>query len=346
MRGFFNPVIMYPEEYRNLEGVTQSLLTELSKHPKYLKLKLDEEDVEIQKDVFNRNFDVGNYLDIRIEKGIKGVSKVFHTIKYDLPSGDKPAKIVKTIIENKLYKGRDEEQIFQVIRDIGEEVGVGGTTWDQKRKDKVYTDNNLPQIIMEYASILETGKEPISTADSMLGNECFNALQIEENTSRFILSEQDDIELKFQTIVSGELHGVKCKGLIDVIRIDHKNNVIEIGDFKTTEYSTISSFARKSVLLKFRYDLQAAMYMLLATQMLKEKYPAYTIEPYFTFIVVSKVSLQASTVEYVPTLSDQLYNGVQYKGLKTLLEDYSFHKEKNLWDHPRDVYERGHYLFH
>lgn len=96
--------------------------------------------------------------------------------------------------------------------------------------------------------------------------------------------------------------------------------------------------------LKWRYDLQAAFY----SEALRQQYPGYKVMN-FKFIVISSLQLKKPLI-YKCTDTDLLvgkhggmntFNNRKIKGYEQLMDDYVWHSENNLWEYPREVYERN-----
>jgi len=301
-----------------------------------------QQDPEVSKDVFSRAFDVGSYVDVRICEGVKGIAKNFKVLENNLPTADKPLKIVKQIMTNRLYEGRDtSEDLWKLIQQVGDEVGVGGSTWSQERKDKIYTENNLLECITELKEVAESSKTPVDKTEVIVGDASFNALAEDSHTSGWIEA-KDGEELIHQKELYGNILKTPCKGLIDVVRVNHNNKTIMLGDYKTTELSNITDFASRKTMIQYRLDLQADMYRNLVLLNLKNWTPSgYSLIPDFFFIVVSKKTQQVGIVKHRAgtTVIDEYGN--MLPGLLDMIKRYNFHTSTNQWDHPMEYYENG-----
>jgi hypothetical protein len=139
---------------------------------------------------------------------------------------------------------------------------------------------------------------------------------------------------------------IPCKGLLDLILIDHNQKTIQPCDLKTTG-SIVYEFEKS--FYEYSYFRQCAFYHI-AIQWWLQKEASDTIKNYkvlpFKFIVTPKsdngypaIIYEVSEETLNKGLDGAYYNGKFYPGLIKLLSDYAWHKEMNFWDVPRDIYE-------
>lgn len=159
--------------------------------------------------------------------------------------------------------------------------------------------------------------------------------------------EDDHVELLHQFPVYFEYRSFECKALLDGIRINHIEKTIEPFDLKTTGksvYSFMDSF------LTYGYFRQAAFYTYAIQHDLspiKDLFlQGYRLLP-FNFIAV-ETRPNSTHPPVIYRVSDQdlacgfkggRAYGKLYKGIDQLLDDYIWHKENDLWDMPRELYE-------
>jgi hypothetical protein len=153
------------------------------------------------------------------------------------------------------------------------------------------------------------------------------------------------IELIHQYPIYFDYNGFECKGLLDGIRIDHKEKKIYPFDLKTTSggvYNFHESF------LKWGYYRQCAFYeqAMLTDELISNLVAdGYTIEDFVFVVVDSKLSSSQAAVIYKTSKRDRecgltgCYVGNKYyKGINELMEELRFHIETDYWDLPKDVY--------
>jgi hypothetical protein len=153
---------------------------------------------------------------------------------------------------------------------------------------------------------------------------------------------REDVELFFQQPVEWEFNHISCKSLFDIVKVDHKQECVQIIDLKTTSKSVYNfDFAVKT----YRYDLQAAFYQeALDTWMKNKNITEYQKLP-FSFLVVETFGLNPPMLW---TSSPNLLHCGKYggffrgshkpvQGFVQLLDDYAWHKETDNWDYRRDI---------
>lgn len=151
----------------------------------------------------------------------------------------------------------------------------------QKIRESCSEYYNLMQSSGDKTVVAATvGDDAAKAADALLNDPL---------TSQFLRPNEffGDYDIFFQlqfTAVSPD--GVPFKGMLDAVKVDHKNKRIYPCDIKTTKdiYSFEDSF------FKYRYYLQAEMYMYLLKENIKEKCPEladYQMMPY-QFIVIDR----------------------------------------------------------
>lgn len=136
------------------------------------------------------------------------------------------------------------------------------------------------------------------------------------------------------------------KALLDGIRINHRDKIIEPFDLKSTGKSVYSF---KESYLQYGYYRQGALY---EQALLSPESPikglladGYTMAD-FTFIVTeTKLSstnpaliFRTSATDRAAGIDGGYANGVYYPGINQLLESYLWHEANNEWTYPKDVY--------
>lgn len=128
-----------------------------------------------------------------------------------------------------------------------------------------------------------------------------------------------------------------CKGLLDLVYVDHNTQSIYPIDLKTTS----KLFDFESSFLRFRYYLQAAFYHEAIVQAVAEGLlPNYKIQN-FQFVVQDSEGWNPPLIfEVSPkTLSAGRYGGTfndtYYKGYEELLKELHWHNTSGYWDMPK-----------
>lgn len=140
----------------------------------------------------------------------------------------------------------------------------------------------------------------------------------------------------------------KCKGMLDLLVIDHEEKTIQIADLKTIARS---AFDFPSSFIKYGYYIQAWFYWhaveeLIAGRAVSPAFSStqleflkeYTVKPPI-FIVVPKV--EGSAIVFSLSMQDmtKIWQGTgTFEGVKDLLSRWQFHNEADQWEFPREVY--------
>ena len=130
--------------------------------------------------------------------------------------------------------------------------------------------------------------------------------------------------------------GLKMKGMLDKVIVDHDLKTIHIYDLKCTW--AVENFYREYYLYR-RGDIQAGVYYMLAlhhfADLVKE---GYTVNPP-SFIVCDSGAYYAPLI-YDLTDQDVVdgLNGTKYRGIIEIIEDIKWAKEMDVWNISRNNY--------
>lgn len=242
------------------------------------------------------------------------------------------------------------------VLNFSKRLSVLGTD-SEENKRKAYEECNIQKLKFEsfvekwekegreYYNFLKRteGKQVV---DPFTYKACLDGAEVLRNhsfTSKWFKAGFDE-EVLFQTpIIFNAAPSYEGKALLDIIKIDHMEKVIYPKDLKSmSDY--LSSFLPVSF-VKYRYDLQAAYYTEAVNQWRDKNYPGYTVAN-FGFIVLSFNELN-SPLLFNCSDRDLLCGrsggttktGRVVRGWEALVSDYIWHKENDLWDYPRAVYQ-------
>lgn len=205
----------------------------------------------------------------------------------------------------------------------------------------------------EYYEARRKGKKVVSQQDWNDASEMMTALYAYKNTGDLFKHTQNDgIEYLYQLqflqevmLPSGRMVNVKI--MPDLLIVNHNDRTIQPVDLKT---SSNPSFQFAENFLKFRYDLQAAVYtdiiMLLIANKANE-YEDYQVLPY-VFADISRSDKIPATFNYDPKSDSQInglcYKDYQYKDWMTLLDEIIDYEQTQAvvpnyisLDHPNDL---------
>lgn len=140
----------------------------------------------------------------------------------------------------------------------------------------------------------------------------------------------------------------RCKGMLDLLVIDHEEKTIQIADLKTIARS---AFDFPSSFIKYGYYIQAWFYWhaveeLIAGRAVSPAFSStqleflkeYTVKPPI-FIVVPKV--EGSAIVFSLSMQDmtKIWQGTgTFEGVRDLLSRWQFHNMTDQWEFPREVY--------
>lgn len=266
----------------------------------------------------------------------------YHVMEAEIPTGNM-AKLCERYIEL-LKKGSwdSHEKMFAEAYDhSGYEISKESVEGRFKKKGLEYCEEQAEHsekigISLEEAQMLEAMKR---------------SLLSEETTAKYFQSAKNvDLHVQLPVywnediMVDGKKVVMPCKILLDSVVVDHNRKVIYPADLKTTGDSAYK-FAKSY--MHFKYYLQAAMYYDGMIQWRAQQgLDHYHIEE-FRFIVCEK-RLNPRTVLYKVSKEDIkagssgfTSKGKFIRGWRRLLIDLAWHQERDLWDHPRSIYEDG-----
>jgi hypothetical protein len=223
-------------------------------------------------------------------------------------------------------------------------VGFGGSTWSTNRiMDKIGDEGN------PYFRLLgeSNGRQVITSADNMDAVEVVDKLKTNKLTYPYFTQQENETLLFQQEIFIDHVFKdgliVPLKGAIDIIRIKHHSESVEIPDLKTTH--TSEQFAK--IARDFGYIVQVSFYTNLVREWLKTyedgKYAHYTIEiP--SNIVIDRKNKIPFIYEYFAEDLDIIEFGSKERGIegwRSTLEQIGWHIATKQWDIPRELFETG-----
>jgi len=165
------------------------------------------------------------------------------------------------------------------------------------------------------------------------------------NFVKHYFSQSKETENLYQVELNFDYNGEPCKGLMDLVHINHEKRVISPVDLKVTESSTDNW---EWLFWKMGYYFQAAFYIYGFNQNPPDKIKAlldkdYSIAP-FSFVVES-FKYPNSPIEYICDPSIILigeqggFKGDKYyEGFAEAIKRYKWHVETNIWHYPMHAY--------
>lgn len=143
-------------------------------------------------------------------------------------------------------------ELNEEIAKLAKERGYGAENW------KLSTVLNHLEKHQNYFELVKNldGRQIISDEEYKTALTAAHHIASNRYTSKY-LEEGDGIEILVQYPIYWTLGNISCKGLIDLLRIDHNTKTIYLIDIKTTG-SYLESFT--SSIARHRYDLQLSFY--------------------------------------------------------------------------------------
>jgi len=318
------------KDYYEVDAVNYSSLAAIAIGPQYYKSRNDDNSED------KEHFIIGTCVDILLTEPESFDSKfAVDTLEeftnFPTPQMKKYVEIfIETGSSEKAYElvGFKKSNILAVI-DKYEAEGKDYAEYLLKKKE--FNDKNKDKKILTK----EQYSKCKSIADSLKNNKF---------TKKYFCESTKEIEVINQLELYWSMLGTNFKCKLDKVIIDHVNKTVQPIDIKTTGKHT-SKFMESFI--NFRYDIQASIYYQGICDYIwkkSENLKGYSILP-FKFIVESTKYIGTPLIYNVnPRIIDQAYEGYFYRntemvGWHTLLKELEWHKEYNVWDYSRKVFE-------
>lgn len=137
--------------------------------------------------------------------------------------------------------------------------------------------------------------------------------------------------IKHLRIVDVPYFDIKWKGELDLVIIDHINEIVYSLDLKSTSF--LSSFPYQY--RKYRYERQQALYEILLKHYISKRFPDKNWVIKTRVIAIETNNMNEIAVIPIP-------NDVLEKGREQLIESAAiikWHQDNNLWDYPISYYQ-------
>lgn len=148
-----------------------------------------------------------------------------------------------------------------------------------------------------------------------------------------------DVEVQTQYPLYFEYMGVKLKGLLDVVHINHATKTVKEFDLKTSWTVLDFQYNRNTN----RYYLQEAVY----NAGLKAAFPDYTINPRTYIIADSKNQIRPYLARTLVDHLDQGYNGFttqsgyRRRGINEIITEIQWHFDHSVWNTTSEIYKNN-----
>lgn len=331
--------LMSEPEYRQVPAISYSMLSGVDKTPASL---INTEKLETTALTY------GSAVDTYVFDGEEAFKKRFTVNTGESPSW-KVEQIIADIIKT-IRLGNEEGLLTGNLDDYDELILVTANAHDYGKGWKAETvarkikdeggrdlfnftrDNQGKQILTseQYENVLNSA----------------NTLFSHDFSRKWITADNEDEEVVYQFPIIWNYQGKPCKSLFDIIKIDHKEKVIYPVDLKTTG-DHVLGFPFNFI--KWKYYLQAAFYTDALKYYKLENKDLFTYRiDVFRFLIISSNNALKPLV-YETTIKDLhvgkyggnlKYNNEPVRGYTQLIEDMQWHMDNQLFDYPREVYDK------
>jgi hypothetical protein len=306
------------KEYFEHNAVSYSLLKAFDKDPA---------SVLVKEEVSGEAIDFGSAVDNGPEK---------YAEEFAVITAPKPSASSLVLAEEMIKKEvvDDIDGIADIIKDLG--------LWSKQKPETRLKNITKDLLLYVEQSIEAKGKTVLLSEDNDRVSEVVHHLR-SSHWTRDYFKGSDDVDIWYQFAYAFDAFGIHCKCMLDCVVVNHATKEITPVDLKTTS-GDYKSF--KFNVLKYRYDLQAALYTLGLEHGVSrsDKFKGYTIKP-FMFVVSSKTRIESPHVymlrpnEFLEKVN--AHTSSKYKGLNDIVMDFKKHSATDDWLHDLEMQEKG-----
>lgn len=212
-----------------------------------------------------KHFIIGSAVDFRISHGEELFLNKYHFSKLIKKPGDSAMSVIKLAHD----KAREEfplgldVSLLAYKKQIFEAANEEGYYMNRRNKqDDWEADTRINELLKQNGQdywadlVLAEGKQVLSDDEQNTINSCIISLTTHKHTAH-LFKDSENIDIVFQFPMYFTVKDVDCKGMIDIIIIDHARKRILPVDLKTTMKMVLRF---NEVIKKRRYDLQASFY--------------------------------------------------------------------------------------
>lgn len=320
------------KDYFSTKALSNSMLG-LMFNPRWVKLKRDNPDNEDEETSY---FRIGSALDCLLTSPERW-DEDFKVIAVNRPFG-LMGKFIDNLPPNlTIFSTPDNYQ--EAYDKAGYKMKIERVIDNFWRNEETYKYYQVTREIKKGVSIIS--KDEYDTVVK-----CKELIDANEFIYPYFHSEELGVEILRQVPIYFNYMGEDCKGLLDGIKLDHRNRTIQPYDLKTTGKSV---YDFRSAYLQYGYYRQASFYELAlyseASPVKKYIDEGYTMLDFVFIVVETKLSSSHPAIIFRTSLRDRQvglaggYIGSRhYKGINNLIEDYQFYTTNDYWDLPRDLF--------
>lgn len=268
-------VIRHTEEqvnwYFNSGGINQSSLVAILDNG--IEAFLEKQDEYLSKEESyeeKKHFIIGSGVDFKLSHGADLFYDRYHISELARKPGEKAGMIVRMAMDlvKKTYPGAD---IVADLRFYSEQVWMAANEIEyyMKRAKKNHEEDlRINSIIKEngqeyWQDLINAGHKQVVADDESTAIEGISKSFLEHAHTAQYFEDDDDTILVYQMPLFFNYDGVCCKALPDFMRIEVKNKIIRVIDFKTL-WDFVTQFG--AAIRRRRYDIQGSFYHYGVTQ--------------------------------------------------------------------------------
>jgi hypothetical protein len=329
--------------YKEINALNQSILKKILVSPQSF-LQAQKKQAEPD-DSAEEHFVFGTVVDIMLTGSREEFERKFVKIPDETKCSDTIKGIVKSVYEEVSIDENEVESLE--IYDIAILKYANYADYQRKWKDETKVDKIVEEG-KSYFELLKTigNKTPITETDYAKAVTCVMALKGNEFTKPYTVlkSSPNNREFLDKFIIEFDYVGLKIKGELDRVVIDHTDKTITPIDFKTTG-KPITGFVGD--FWYYRYDFQSVVYLqgLCEHPDIKKLLESNYSLNLFLYIAVEtnlvnhpmifEVGEEASLIGFF----GGIVNNKKYEGFEKAIERYQYAVVNNAWDYPMEYYE-------
>jgi hypothetical protein len=346
-------------DYKTISALNQSTLKQILVSPKsYVEAK---ERQLARVESTEQHFVFGSLVDMMLTESKEDFDKKYAVIPDDVGVTEVVGRIVKgiyesAIAEDKIYDA-DIKYTPTSLEDYPEQIlkHCNYELYQSRWKDETRINKIVEQGSKYFDILKKCGTKTIITeSEYAKAVNCVMALRSDKHTGKYCQKKSNDPKILIidKHVIMFEHEGLEFKGEIDRIIVNHKEKTITPIDFKTTSKSVLNF---ENSFWHFRYDFQAAVYMLGLTKDKSERLKSYYEEGYsfkpMLYIVVETFLKNPPMVFEISTtaINTGLYGNVDkvpkikenLEGFYQAIKRFKYATEYNAWDYPMEYDTKG-----
>ena len=256
-------------------------------------------------------------------------------------------KFVEALYKHTKEATNDEGEVIRTFEELSRDAYVdSGYKIAYEAVMKKFMGSEAEVYYQEIREVRTKGLTVISIRDASNAERIVEQMQNDPFIGPIVnltTSSKHDVYNQLQ-ISEVSIAGLKMKGMLDKVIVDHQAKTIHIYDLKCTW--AVENFYREYYLYR-RGDIQAGVYYMLAlhhfNELVKE---GYTVNAP-SFIVCDSGAYYAPLIydlgndDIVDAMNGFEYKGTKYRGILEIIEDIKWAKDMDVWNVSRNNYLSG-----